>query len=130
MSTFDLSDTMDAIAAACVTAGIVKNAYGWPAESVTVPCVIVGYPTSTDYDASFGNAIMKVALPVFLVTGRPADKSSRDVLSTSVSAMKAALDGSLSGTVHSLRVTGVGFDRVLINDILYAAARFECEVYA
>ena len=129
-SGFDLADTMDAIAAACVTAGIVENGYGWPAESVTVPCVMVGYPTATEYDVTFGNGAMKATFPVFLVAGASISRNSRDVLSATVLPMKAALDGSLTGTVHTLRVTDVTFDRVTINDIVYAAARYQVEVYA
>ena len=129
-SGFVLKTVMDAIATACTTASIVTNAYGWPVESVSAPAVIVGYPTATEYDVTFGNGAMKATFPVFLIAGPAMDKNSRDVLSGQVLPMKAALDGSLSGTVHTLRVMDVTFDRVVMNDIAYAAARFTVEVYA
>lgn len=127
MSSLDIAATMDDLAEACVTAGIVKNGYGWPVGSVTVPCVLVGFPTDPEYDVTFGNALMRTTFPVFLLAGPKDAKSSRDFLSAAILPMKAALDGSAGDTA---RAQIASFAPVSISDVEYAAARFDVEVYA
>jgi hypothetical protein len=119
-----MAATMDALALAPKTAGIVDNAYGWPVESPMVPCVMVGYPTLS-FDATYGRGADKYVYPVFYIGGAPADKATRDRISAVVLPLKAALDG-----VGVVRGTDASFDRVTINDIVYAAIRVDCEVYA
>lgn len=124
MSDLDIAATMDALAAACVTAGIVKNGYGWPPGAVTVPCVLVGYP-ETEYDATLGNALMLATFPVYMLAGPKDLKRSRDILSAAVLPMKAALD-----TVTGTRVRKPTFSPITIGEVDYAACRYDVEVYA
>jgi hypothetical protein len=52
---FDLAATMDAIAAAMVSAGAATRAYGYPSAIVQRGQAVVGYPESLDFDQTFGS---------------------------------------------------------------------------
>jgi hypothetical protein len=99
VSALDLAATMDGIAAQVVAWGGVPNAYAYPVDSITVPCVVVGYPTTLEIAVTFGRGGDHAVFPVWVVTGRTSTKDARDALSVALeggSDLVAAIEGTYS----------------------------------
>ena len=129
MGAVDLTATMDGIGDLVEAAALVPNVYRWPAESVTVPCAVVGYPTAIDLDATFQRGTDRVALPLWLVVGRTTTKDARDALSVLLGAapsVKATLDGAQS--FGDLRVTDAEVSEIVIGGVSYLGLRFTVDV--
>lgn len=132
MSAIDLAGTMDALAAK-VPAAASYRVHAWPMESITPPCVVVGYPKSIDFDTTFGRGSDTAVFPVWFIVGKIATKQSRDALSeiiTGAAGIKDALDGALTvgATTADVRVTDCTPEEVTVAATTYMAARFDCEV--
>ena len=124
-----MTAVMDGLAALAVTAGLADNVYAWPADSVTVPCLVVGYPSGLAYDGTYGRGMDTWTLPLWFVVGKASTKDARDRLSTILndsSSVKSALDG--AQTFGDVRVTTARVTEVTIGAVAYLAAEFECEV--
>lgn len=123
-----LSEIMDGLAALAPGA-LTQNVYAWPVESVTVPCVVVGYPTRVDFDLTFQHGGNTFLIPVWMVVGQTASKAARDNLSTAltgVSSVKTAFDG-----VHafgSVRVTDASVETFVIGELAHISIRYSIEV--
>jgi hypothetical protein len=102
------------------------NVYPWPAESVTVPCVVVGYATVA-YDLSMGRGADTWTVPVWYVVGKTGTTDARDSLSAAETVVKAAIDGGHS--FGDARVTGAEATEIVISSVTYLAAKFDIEVY-
>jgi hypothetical protein len=116
-----LTDVMDGLAA--LLAGTV---YSWPAEEVTVPCSVIGYPTQIQYDMTATSAI--VLLPVWRVVGGDGE-AARDSISDAISeagSVKALLDG--AHVWGDVRVTEAAIEQIAIGAVTYPAVRFDLEV--
>lgn len=133
MSVLDLALTMEALKAKLVTGGQ-KRVYADPGESVVAPCVVVGYPTVMEFDATYGDGARRFVFPVYAVAGAVTAKATRKALSGYVAgavAIKAALDGSLSvspGTA-TVRVTDATVQAVILGAVEQIAVRFDVEVF-
>lgn len=135
---FDLSATMDGIAAYAVTQGVTTRAYGWPTPTVTPPCMLVGYPTKLDFDMTFHAAgtvgFIEATFPLWFVVGLVIEKSSRDSLSAIISGATGIgnlLDGAMGGTfLSTARVVDVKLETLMIGAVEYLAARFDLDVIA
>jgi hypothetical protein len=136
MAQLDLATTMDAIAAALVSGGVVTRAYGWPNAIVGKDQAVVGYPDPVDFDVTFGRGLEHAVIPVHVICGFIGEERTRDKVSALISGVadvKDALDGNLGGVVSSLRVMDA---RVETYDAtpggaqptLYVAVRFQCDV--
>lgn len=125
-----LSDIMDGLAA-LVPGGLAQNVYAWPVDSVTVPCVVVGYPDNIDFDVVFGDGPDQWSIPLWFVVGRTTSKAARDVLSGAldgINDIKAALNGVQSfGTVN---LTVGAIEEVSVADAKYISLRLTAEVTA
>jgi hypothetical protein len=124
---------MDALAGAVPTA-ITRQAYGHPVGSVVPPAAVVGYPTTFEYDATYGRGADRVVFPVWFVCGMVDDEAARTAVSAVVSGtdeIKAAIetDATLLTTVHTARVTDATFESVTIGAVPMIAVRFDVEVY-
>jgi len=87
-----LTEVMDGLAALATTAlGTSTNVYAYPVEAISVPCVVVGYPTVIDFDPTYGGGIAW-SLPVWHVVGKVTTKSARDDLSDIVGTLRTALN--------------------------------------
>ena len=129
---FSLAATMDAIAAQLLSAGVTARAYAWPRAEVSPPCAIVGYPAEIPFDLTFGGG-QEFEIPVYLLVGPVADRETRDALSAalgSAGAVKAALDGSLSGTVSDARVSRARVETVPVGLVDFLSVAFTLEVLA
>jgi hypothetical protein len=133
MAAYDMARTMDALAAKVLAAGISTNVYAYPAETVQVPCVVVGYPTSIDFDRTFARGSDRAVHPIFFLTGRANTKAARDSLSDVLAAatgIKDTLDGDLTvgDNTAAVRVTDGTVEEVTVSGVPYLAARFTVEV--
>ena len=136
MGALQLAATMDAIAAALVTGGIVSSghAYAWPVEALVPGDAIVGYPEDDgiDVDMTFGRGADQAVIPVWVICGLPQDKATRDrvsVLVGSGSSVKGALDGTLSGLVSSCVATNPRITTdINAAGLALVAVRFDCEI--
>lgn len=127
-----MAKIMDGLAGLIAAAAPTANVFGWPVESIQPPAVVVGFPTSWEFDASFGSSEVGTAIvPVWFVVGRSSTKESRNALSdimSSTSSVKAILDG--LQTFGDVRVTGAEVSELSVAGVAYLAAKFDCEVYA
>ena len=117
-----MSTVMDGLAGLVTT---VSNVYAWPVEGVTVPCVLVDYPTQ-DLDFVFTGAADSWEVPVLYVVGLSGTKDARDDLSAMVPVLRSELNG-----VHafgSVRVTKTEILPVTVGAVTYLGAKFMCEV--
>jgi hypothetical protein len=110
------------------------RAYGWPVESVIPPAVVVGYPTTIDYDAVFGRGSDKLVIPVYFVCGIVSDFAARAEVSSVVGGaneIKAAIesDTALLAVCQTARVTDAIIEQVTIGGVLLLAVRFDTEVF-
>jgi hypothetical protein len=125
----NLTAIMDGLAALATAAGIAPQVYAYPVESVTVPCVIIAYPTRMDFDVSFQRGGDELELPVFVLVGKTSTQDARDRLSTllgDASSIKSAFDGAQS--FGDVRVTNASIEEVTVAAVTYLAAKFTVEV--
>jgi hypothetical protein len=132
MSAIDMAGTMDALAAKVPTTAAYR-VFAWPVEDVTPPCVVVGYPTSIDFDLTMDRGSDMAVFPVWYVVGKVAGKQARDALSaiiTGAAGIKNALDGPLTvgSSTADVRVTDCTPETITVAAVPYLAARFDCEV--
>jgi hypothetical protein len=132
MAALDVAAIMEAIADALVTAGVVDRAYGWPNAIVQKRQAVVGYPTRVDFDMTFARGLESVTVPVWVVCGYPGDQSTRTEVSrliASATDVKDALDGTLSSSVSSVRVTDCQVETYPVTpESDHMAVRFDVEV--
>lgn len=129
MSAFDMTATMDGLAALITADSLVSQVYAYPVESVTVPCAVVGYPTEIEFDLTFQRGGDRVELPVWFIVGKTGTKDARDRLSVvlaDATSVKDSLDGSQS--FGSVRVTDASIEEVTVSGVAYLSARFDVEV--
>lgn len=130
MSAFDLTAIMDGLATLATNASLAKNVYAYPVESVTVPCVVVGYPTTMDFDTVMARGGDRVEIPVWFVVGKTGTKDARDVLSLILadsSSAKSVFDGNQS--FGAVRVTNVAISEITIDSVVYLGAKFNLSIY-
>ena len=131
MSTLDLAATMDAFADAAKA--ILLNVYAYPAGKIEAPAIVVGYPKSIDFDATFKSGSDRAEFPIYYVVGRVDDKAARDALSVVIQgadSIKAVFDGDLNGAVQTCRVTDCQVTEYTNSGIQYLGAVFTAEVYS
>jgi hypothetical protein len=125
----NLTAVMDGLATLATAATIAPQVYAYPVEAVTVPCVVVGYPTDITFDVVFGRGGDEMTLPVWVLVGKTGTKDARDRLSTllgDASSIKSALDGAQSW--GDVRVTDAKITEVTVAGVVYLAAEFTVEV--
>jgi hypothetical protein len=130
VSAFDLTATMDGLAALAVSANLAKNVYAYPVESVTVPCIVVGYPSTIDLDATMARGSDHVEIPVWYVVGKTGTKDARDGLSlilADASSVKSVFDGNQS--FGAVRVTDVEIAEITIAAVVHLGAKFSLSIY-
>lgn len=129
----DLAGIMDAIAAAGPIAAT-GNVFPYPAEAITPPAVIVGYPTTLDFDVTFVRGNARMVFPVWFVVGNVSTLSARDTLSGVIGGaadIKSSIESDigLHAVVSTVRVTDCAIESISIAGVPYLSARFDVEVY-
>jgi hypothetical protein len=125
----NLTAVMDGLAALASAAGLAPDVYAWPVDSITVPCVVVGYPSEILFDLTFQRGGDELTVPVWYVVGDTSTKDARDRLSTIVgdaSSVKSALDGAQA--FGDVRVVSAAVERITVGSIAYLAVRFDAEI--
>ena len=133
MSALDLIAVMDAIADTARAAGIADRVYEWPTLDVSPPAVIVGYPTSLNFDATMARGSDRATFPVWIVCGKSDARTTRDAVARYINPVgandvKTALDGDLGGVVQSCRVVSMTVEATNINGVDYLAPRFDLDI--
>lgn len=123
----NLTAVMDGIAAQVV--GLIPNTFAWPAESVTPPAAVVGYPTRIEFDLAAGRGGDEMTIPLWVIVGKSGTKAARDQISTWIgdtSSVKSAVDG-----LHAwgdARVVDAKVSEITINAVAYLAVEFTIDV--
>lgn len=107
---------------------------GYPADSITPPSALVTYPETYTYDATYGRGMDRIEeLPVAVLVGKVADRSTRDRITQYVNgsgpaSIKAVIESGTYTAFHTVRVTGVTFDVVTIAAVDYLGATFTLDI--
>lgn len=130
----DLAGIMDALAGATPSA-ITPRHYAYPVGSVVPPAVVVGYPTTIEYDATFDRGVDRLVIPVFYVCGMVDDIGARAAVSAVISGtneIKLALEtnSTVITKTDTVRVTDATPESIVIGGQEMIAVRFDVEVYA
>lgn len=120
-----LSEVMDGLA------GLIdmSNVYAYPAESISVPCAVVGYPENVVFDLTFMRGGDTFLIPVWLVIGKSGTIDARDTLSgylTGVTSLKESLDG--SHAFGSVRCTDAQIAELTVAGTTYVSIKISTEV--
>lgn len=130
----DIAAVMDAIANTIKEGGVMSRVYEWPAESVTVPCAVVGYPEDDiEFDMTFARGSDRAEFRLYLLVGKATDRTARDRLSALIAGargIKAVIDGDLGGAVQTARMTTMKIEEVTIAGATVLAAVAKIEVYS
>ena len=133
MSGINVAATMDALATAFVGVVGVRKTYAYPLRELRPGDACVGYPTTLDFDQTFGRGMDRVVFPVFVMCGPPHERATRvtvsGLITDGASDVKDVVEGNLGGVVSSVRVTDCAIE--LVNypgDAQVVTARFDCEV--
>ena len=133
MSALNLSNVMDAIANTALSGSVMERVYAWPADSVSAPCLVVGYPTEDiEFDVTFQRGSDRAVFPLYALVGKASERTARDRLSdviTGARGVKDKLDGTLGGVVSTARVTTCKAEEITVAGVSYLSATFEIEVY-
>jgi hypothetical protein len=123
----DIAAIMDALADA--TAMVVKRTYPYPVDTVSPPCIVIGYPTDLTFDTTMGRGSDSAIFPVFYVAGKANDRNTRDDISSVIKngAIKDAIDD-MEDAVNSAYVSKVSITEITINGVSYIAAQFDTEI--
>lgn len=128
MSEFDLSATMDGIAAAVAASGLVPNSYAYPVESVSVPCVLVDYPSTIEIGITFQRGGDHVVIPVFYLVGLTGTKDARDALSAAMHGATDLVAVIESATPGNYDTTAAEIAQVKIGDATYLGLKFTLDI--
>jgi hypothetical protein len=114
---------------------VTVTSFDYPVETVTPPAVIVGYPTTIDYDATFARGADRAVFPVWFVCGRVVDKSTVTMVSAAVSGVgdiKSAIESNatLLTVVDTVRVTDATPAELVLSGVPFMSMKFDVEVYA
>lgn len=105
--------------------------YAFPADSVAVPALIVGYP-EINFDLTFRRGSDRMSLPVWLVVSDVSDRAARDALAAFVkgAGVKSVLESGAypMSTLHTLRVETATPGQMTIGGIEYDAYRFDVDI--
>lgn len=129
----DLGAVMDEMATKLDTiAGLRISAF--PADQVSVPAAVVGWPETLSFDTTMGRGVDMLTFPVFVLVGKTWDRTTRDLLSgycdgTGAGSVKVALQAKPNTAYASLRVTSAEFNVVTVAGVDYMAAVFSVDVY-
>lgn len=108
------------------------NVFGYPADKVEPPAVIVGYP-EVDFDQTYVRGMDRWNVPVWVVVGKVDDRSARSALSpfcsgSGIASVKAALDDGTWTECDVVTVKSWLVTTVTIAGTDYLAAEFSVDV--
>lgn len=104
-----------------------------PMKKVTAPAAVVAYPSTYDYDGTYGRGMDTMTLNVVVWVGGLDDRSVRDKVSTYLagsgsSSVKEILESGTYTAFDVLRVASADLDVYSMNATDYLVAVFELEI--
>lgn len=130
-----VSDIVDALASALSIGGV--TVYRYAPDSIVEPAIIIPFPKSISYDATYGRGADDLTQEVHVVAGRVVDADALVNLGPfcdgdGAQSIKALLelDGSLGEIVNDLQVSEATFGALTIGGVDYLAATFTVDVFA
>lgn len=110
------------------------NIYAFPAENVSAPAAVIGFPEDYEYDQTYGRGSDRMTLPVFLVVGKADAQASLASLGAYVDgsgerSVKATLEGSTYSSFDSLRVQSVEFEHIVVAGVEYLTGVFSVDIF-
>ena len=129
----NLNSVMDAIGARLATISGLR-VFDFPAENISTPAGVVAYGELL-YDASYGRGADMATFPVHVLVSTVSDRMARDAIEayragTGPKSVKAAIDGTLGGTVADARVASSVVEAIEVGGVTYIGATFRVEVFA
>lgn len=128
----NLSNVMDQIAIQLDTiAGL--HVYAYPADSITPPAAIVGYPETITYDVTFGRGVDQIDLPVFVLVERTPDRTARATLApyldgSGAESFKAVLKAGTYTAFSTARVRECTIDVITVAGTDYLTGIFGIDI--
>lgn len=128
----DVGDVMQAVADQLDTIPEL-NCFGYPADRINPPAVLVDYPEDITFDETYGRGMDRLTLRVIVFVGKVSDRSTRDSLAaycdgSGTRSFKAVLESGTYTAFDSLRVTGVTFGVWTEAATEYMAAVFDIDI--
>ncbi len=107
--------------------------FAYPTGTLSPPGAIVSYPDKIVFDDTYGRGMDRMDLPVVLVVGKPAERTTRDRLAiyckgSGASSVKAVLESGVYTAFDTLRVVDIDFDTVNISGVDHMAALFTLDI--
>lgn len=108
--------------------------YAYPPDTVQSPAVVVTYPGTYTYDATYGRGMDRIEdLGVVALVGNVSDRASRDKIAqwangSGATSLKAVLESGTYTAFDTIRVTRVEFDIVSVAGVEYLAATFTLDI--
>ncbi len=127
-----MADVMDEVGDLLDTIADLR-VFRWATGDAYPPAAIVGYPEVINYDQTYVRGMDRYTLTVYVVVGRPTDRSTRDAIAqyadgSGAASVKAALEVEPHVAFDTLRVTSVTFDVITLGGTDYLAALFELDI--
>lgn len=121
----EISDRIDTIAG--------LRCFAYPPGTVTPPAAVVSYPTSIEFDETYGRGVDAMSLPVVVAVGRPTDRTTRDLLTAycagaGASSIKEVVESGTYTALDNVRVESVEFDVIALGGVDYMAAMFTLDI--
>lgn len=128
----NLAQVMTEVGAALGAIGSLK-VWDYPAASVTAPAAVVGLPDSYVFDQTAGRGNDRLALPVWVVVGRPTDPSTRDRLGvycngSGAESVKEKIETYAYTACDTPSVVSVEFESFVDAGVTYASAKFVLDI--
>lgn len=110
--------------------------YPYPPDTVNVPCAVVSYPESLDFNQTYGAMGYDMAtIPIMVLVSRVGDRGASKEIEAYSSrkgerSVKEALETYTYLETDHVHVSGVSYDVYSVNEIDYLAATFLVQVLA
>lgn len=106
--------------------------HGYPADSVTPPAAVLGYPDVT-YDETMRRGLDRYSLPLWILVGKVSDRAARVAIApyldgAGVRSVKSVLEAALFVSLDSLRVQSAEPDVIAIASVEYLAYQFTIDI--
>lgn len=121
--TVSVASTMTALSVATA----MERSYDYPAESVQVPCSVIGYP-ELDQNVIFTSGKLQNTYPVYVLVGKASERAARDLISTYLHDIPPLLNAVTGGGIDYVNVDTAQLREVRVADGSYLAAVFSCSV--
>lgn len=128
----DLEQVMDEVAGRLKQIPDFLSVSPHPADSVTVPAAVVGYP-EVEFHTTYARGSDRMTLPIWVLVGRVSEQAARAKMAPWLSgsgsrAVLAVLEASGYTSLDSLTVQRAVPDTITVGTTDYLAAMFECDI--